>query len=496
MSVQITDRSSGQGVAIHGVANSTDALRSKSTRPTRLSVIFGYMLAIEFLIVAISTYLGSVLYHYISLGTLPGLRHYVDAALFIATAFTIISLGFRHFAVAKRQQLQVLLWIGVGAVTLSFIIFLAAIFLLKISSEYSRGAFIFEVISVGAAVSIFRTAFLFWFRTAIASGAIESCRSILIGDAKDHCLVEDLKARGIRVVASIPLPRETNAAPSDDCLPVLDSNIRNMIDLCRTMLPDDILILATQKDLSLASDLAHALSELPCNIHIAPVDEIKFLGKSHFADLGSVMTLQVSRPPLSLTELAIKRAFDIIVATMALIALSPLLLCVAAAIKIDSPGKALYRQRRQGYNNQVIRVFKFRSMTTEDDDSTFVPATRNDGRITTTGRFLRRTNIDELPQLINVLLGEMSIVGPRPHATVHNKMFENRILPFARRHNVKPGITGWAQVNGYRGAADTIDKMRRRVEYDLYYIDNWSFLLDLKIVMMTLFSRRAYTNAY
>ena len=133
---------------------------------------------------------------------------------------------------------------------------------------------------------------------------------------------------------------------------------------------------------------------------------------------------------------------------------------------------------------------------TENSDDAFVPTKENDLRVTIIGQILRRTSIDELPQLLNVLIGEMSIVGPRPHATTHNKMFEDQILPFARRHNVKPGITGWAQVNGYRGPANTIDKMQMRLEYDLYYIDNWSFLFDLKIILMTLFSKKAYVNAF
>ena len=150
-------------------------------------------------------------------------------------------------------------------------------------------------------------------------------------------------------------------------------------------------------------------------------------------------------------------------ATVALVVLSPLLSFVALAIKLDSRGNVLFRQMRHGYNNEEIRVFKFRTMRmTENSDGAFIPTKENDDRVTITGQILRRTSIDELPQLLNVLLGEMSIVGPRPHATTHNKMFEDQILPFARRHNVKPGITGWAQVNGYRGPADTIEKMRKR----------------------------------
>ena len=169
---------------------------------------------------------------------------------------------------------------------------------------------------------------------------------------------------------------------------------------------------------------------------------------------------------------------------------------VAVAIKLESRGPVLFWQKRHGYNNATIQVAKFRSMVVADDGGCFIQAKPKDERVTQVGRVLRRTNIDELPQLFNVLRGDMSIVGPRPHATTHNEMFEGRILPFSRRHNIKPGITGWAQVNGHRGETDTLEKMQRRVEHDLYYIDNWSFLLDMKIILLTLFSKRAYINAY
>ena len=169
---------------------------------------------------------------------------------------------------------------------------------------------------------------------------------------------------------------------------------------------------------------------------------------------------------------------------------------ISIAIKLDSPGPIFFRNTRHGFNNDEIRVLKFRSMTLMEDDSRFSQAAENDPRVTRVGHIIRRTNIDELPQLINVLRGEMSLVGPRPHMTAHNALFNNVIAPFSRRHNVKPGITGWAQVNGYRGPTDALEKMQRRIEYDLYYIDNWSFLFDLKIIVMTLFSKKAYLNAF
>jgi exopolysaccharide biosynthesis polyprenyl glycosylphosphotransferase len=177
--------------------------------------------------------------------------------------------------------------------------------------------------------------------------------------------------------------------------------------------------------------------------------------------------------------------------------LSPLLLVTAILIKLDSRGPVLFRQTRHGFNNEPIRVLKFRSMSTSDDmPGEFRQAVRNDPRVTRVGRIIRRTNVDELPQLINVLRGEMSMVGPRPHAVAHNQMFADQIRRMSRRHNVKPGITGWAQVNGLRGETETVEKMRKRVEYDLYYIDNWSVLFDLKILIMTLISRHSYSNAY
>jgi lipopolysaccharide/colanic/teichoic acid biosynthesis glycosyltransferase len=180
---------------------------------------------------------------------------------------------------------------------------------------------------------------------------------------------------------------------------------------------------------------------------------------------------------------------------VALFLLSPLLPLISLAIKLGSRGPVLFRQTRHGYNNEVIRVFKFRSMTMIEDGSRCKQAVKNDPRVTPVGRILRRLNLDELPQLVNVLLGEMSIVGPRPHPIALNEAFAERIPPFSRRHKVKPGLTGWAQVNGYRGETDTIEKMQRRIECDLYYIDNWSFLLDIKIILMTVFSKRGYTNA-
>jgi exopolysaccharide biosynthesis polyprenyl glycosylphosphotransferase len=172
-----------------------------------------------------------------------------------------------------------------------------------------------------------------------------------------------------------------------------------------------------------------------------------------------------------------------------LVAAAPVLLLIAAAIKLDSPGPALFKQRRYGFNHRLIGVWKFRTMHVEYQDEDAVQlTTRNDPRVTRVGAFLRRTSLDELPQLFNVLAGEMSLVGPRPHALqakAAGKLYEEAVAQYAARHKVKPGITGWAQVNGWRGETDTEEKIRRRIDHDLYYINNWSLLFDFKILVLT-----------
>ncbi len=191
-----------------------------------------------------------------------------------------------------------------------------------------------------------------------------------------------------------------------------------------------------------------------------------------------------------------KRAFDFFFAALALVLLAPVFVLIAALIKLDSNGPVFFRQRRRGYNHQEFRIWKFRTMTTLEDGESITQATRGDARVTRVGRWLRKLNFDELPQLINVLVGEMSLVGPRPHAVAHDLHFETRILDYSRRLNVKPGITGWAQVHGLRGATETEEAMRHRVEFDIHYIENWSIVLDLYIIILTVISPKAYRNAF
>ncbi len=214
-----------------------------------------------------------------------------------------------------------------------------------------------------------------------------------------------------------------------------------------------------------------------------------------FGDL-SVLSLR-STPMQGLSRL-VKYLEDKMVASLILVFISPLLLLIASAINLTSPGPVFYRQLRHGMNGKTFQVFKFRSMYLHEESQQqfLTQATKQDARITPLGRFLRKTSLDELPQFINVLLGDMSVVGPRPHAVSHGEYYKNQVDAYMWRHIVKPGITGWAQVNGYRGETDTLKKMQKRIEYDLYYIEHWSVWLELKIIFLTVFKGFFHRNAY
>jgi putative colanic acid biosysnthesis UDP-glucose lipid carrier transferase len=199
-------------------------------------------------------------------------------------------------------------------------------------------------------------------------------------------------------------------------------------------------------------------------------------------DMNGVPVVGICETPFTGTNELVKRSSDLILAMIILLLVSPLLLAVAIGVKLSSPGPVIFAQRRNGLDGSEITVYKFRSMTTLDDDGHVAQATRNDPRVTRFGAFIRKTSLDELPQFFNVLNGSMSIVGPRPHAVAHNELYRQVIKAYMVRHKVKPGITGWAQVNGQRGETDTLEKMQSRVEYDLEYLRNWTLRLDLQII--------------
>ncbi|AOS96489.1 UDP-glucose:undecaprenyl-phosphate glucose-1-phosphate transferase [Microbulbifer aggregans] len=243
-------------------------------------------------------------------------------------------------------------------------------------------------------------------------------------------------------------------------------------------------------------ELLAAFGDTTATVHLLPDIFGANLLQSRWHRIGSSAVLSIYDTPIQGINGWLKRLEDVIIASLALVMLSPLMLLIAIGVKLSSKGPIIFRQRRYGFCGNTIEVWKFRSMTTQENGAEVVQATRNDPRVTRFGAFLRRTSLDELPQFINVLRGEMSIVGPRPHAVAHNEQYRSLVSGYMLRHKVKPGITGWAQVNGWRGETDTLEKMSKRVEYDLDYIRRWSLFFDCYIVLMTVFKGFTSKNAY
>ncbi|OYY50918.1 MAG: undecaprenyl-phosphate glucose phosphotransferase [Methylophilaceae bacterium 17-44-8] len=243
-------------------------------------------------------------------------------------------------------------------------------------------------------------------------------------------------------------------------------------------------------------DLLDSLKDTTVSIYFVPDIFVFDLIQARIDDVGGIPVVAVCETPFSGFNGFIKRGSDILLTMIILVLISPLILAVAIGVKMTSKGPILFKQRRYGLDAEQILVYKFRSMTVEENGETVTQATKNDVRITPFGRFIRRTSLDELPQFINVLQGRMSIVGPRPHAVAHNEMYRKVIKGYMIRHKVKPGITGWAQVNGLRGETDTVDKMEARIEYDLDYLRSWSLGFDLKIIVRTVLLVFKDRNAY
>ena len=374
---------------------------------------------------------------------------------------------------------------------LAFLALLAAVFLLKVGSHYSRGM-AFSLFIAGPLVLATQQRLLaLWFASACRNGRLAVRRVFVVGDRKDvadFCLVADRGRSGHAVVGAFVL--------GDGSDPEIESKLLlQAVARARGLSPNDILVALPLDQHARIQSVVEAFKVMPAAVQLGADLLLKRYPALRALRAGDTASLELVREPLTPFEQFAKRCFDVTVASAALIVLSPVIAGVALAIKLSSRGPVFFRQERHCFNRKTFRIFKFRTMFDCPDESAFQQARQNDPRITSVGAFLRRTNLDELPQLLNVLTGDMSIVGPRPHAIAHDQDFEQRISNYARRHNIKPGITGWAQVNGFRGETNTDEKMRARVEYDLTYVDHWSLLLDLKIIVLTVFSPSAYRNA-
>lgn len=273
-------------------------------------------------------------------------------------------------------------------------------------------------------------------------------------------------------------------------------DLNKLIDDAREGNLDRIYIALGMKDELLIKDVVSKLTDTTCSVLLIP-DILTFnILQSRTEEINGVPVVPLFDTPLNGINMVFKRLEDIIVSILILVVISPVLFTIACAVKFTSPGPIIFRQIRYGMDGKPIKVWKFRSMKVMENDDKVIQATKNDIRVTAVGKFLRSTSLDELPQFFNVLFGQMSVVGPRPHAVAHNEQYRALIQGYMLRHKVKPGITGLAQINGWRGETDTLEKMEKRIEYDLIYIRGWSIWLDLKIIFLTVFKGFINKSAY
>jgi Undecaprenyl-phosphate glucose phosphotransferase len=362
----------------------------------------------------------------------------------------------------------------------------ALLFLLKIGESYSRGATLGFgalglVMLLGARALIAKS-----LRDAVAHGSIPGPSAVLIGDAGElagYSKGDLLRTYGVVEVGRFELPEGDLGEPG--VLAESVSRLSFAVNAARLCQAERVLAALKWSDTARYDLVRESLRALPLPVVLLPDRATRSILSQPMVEMGSEVAVELQRTPLTASERTLKRVFDVVAAGGLLLLLSPLLLLVSVAIKLGSPGPAIFRQHRKGFNGRPFTIYKFRTMTVCEDGAAIRQAQANDSRVTPLGALLRSTSIDELPQLLNVIRGEMSLVGPRPHAVAHDDEYSKLIANYAFRHHVKPGITGLAQVKGLRGETADLALMQRRVEHDLWYIDNWTMWLDIWILMRT-----------
>lgn len=366
-------------------------------------------------------------------------------------------------------------------------ILLSLSFFLKVSTDYSRLWFITMLLMATGATLLLRVAVYLFLRRVRAAG--RNLKTVLLvggNGATFHKLTRGtpLGEHGFKVQGTLPF--ESGQAWLDRLAEEVNKLAVHEVWLC----------LPLSKGAALPTIL-YALRHHTVGVRFFPEWGDMPLLNHKVSHIAGLYSLDLSCSPMDGPARFIKRAEDILIGGLISLLILPVCVAIAIAIKATSPGPVVFKQYRTGINGKKFKVYKFRSMVVhQESNGEVTQAKKNDARVTPIGAFLRRTSLDELPQFFNVLQGRMSLVGPRPHALAHNEYYKDLVESYMQRHKVKPGITGWAQVNGYRGETDTLDKMQKRVEYDLWYIDNWSLWLDLKIIFLTVFKGFINKNAY
>lgn len=438
--------------------------------------------------------LGGLGYQHALGGGLGDVGFYAGMGLVASLAHVLVAhfLGLyrhNHLLDAERDGGRVLAGWCIAAVTIPVVLFL-----FKSGAEVSRGSVLCFVAVAATGLVCGRWMAKRSLRAALLTGTIRGRRVVVVGTAPELAQFDrnELLTRfGLQEIDRVTLPRVDDLLSGSEAKrgEAMTARIRH------AGAEEIVLALPWSAPQAVTAVLRH-LRAIPLPVRLLPDCAVSTVLRHQTSMSQRLYMVEVQPAPLSALDRMSKRLLDIVVATTSLLILILPLAISAIAIKLESNGPVIFRQRRHGFNGKPFVIYKLRSMCVQEDGGSVVQATKQDPRVTRVGRLLRQTSIDELPQLINVLQGHMSIVGPRPHALVHDYEYGRMIANYAFRHHVKPGITGWAQVNGYRGGTPQLELMKQRIELDLWYIDNWSLTLDVYIMFRTAFELMWPRNAY
>jgi Undecaprenyl-phosphate glucose phosphotransferase len=466
------------------------ALDDRGVSSQQHFLLWAIIVSTDVLSILCASYFTNFAYHTVVLQSGHDLGLGLAYGFGVASVFVVVAMRASEYNLANiaSPSFKRLAWHWMVSLSL----FLAAVFVLKVGGIFSRGAFLIFAVAGAAALIVNRNFVAIALNTGLVRSLLQPQRCALVGDAGEVSR------------AQLQLEKSSSNISITECIEIgegsdsktLANVINRLMSLSREHAIDTILIaLPWSRSAEIKTALATLRQQALPVILLPDAQVSQFISQPSisFSDLPAFV---IKRQALSSAEQMNKRILDVVLAAFALVVLSPIFALAALLIKVDSPGPVFFRQRRSGFNNRDFQILKFRTMHVMEDRGQIRQASRKDERITRVGAFLRRSSIDELPQLINVLRGEMSLVGPRPHAVSHNAEWAELVDDYALRHHIKPGITGLAQVNGYRGLCDTCEHVKMRVHYDLEYINHWSIWLDLQIIAKTMcvffFQRTAF----
>jgi putative colanic acid biosynthesis UDP-glucose lipid carrier transferase len=427
----------------------------------------------------------------------PGdLAHHLGCGMAVAVLFGMSARAYDLYrpsnllSMRSKIRTTVLIWVMV------FFCLTAVAFTLKVSQVFSRGAVILFFVAGIVGIVGSRAGIAHVLARLMSSGALSGRRVVLLTDSGGRTqseLVMTFRPYGYNVLQVFDVAAAEIDGGQADRTPEC---VREVLRYVRQHCVDEVFLAVAWSRTALIDAISAELRALPSPVKLLPDPLVARFLERPLEELGPAKAIELQRAPLTVLQRAVKRTIDIMAAGLGLGLLAPVFAFAALAIRLDSRGPIFFVQRRVGFNGHPFRIYKLRTMTTQDDGAVIRQACRNDVRVTRVGRILRRFSLDELPQLLNVLRGEMSLVGPRPHALAHDNAYDQLIASYAMRQKMKPGITGWAQVNGCRGETPRVDMMKRRVDHDLRYIDSWSLWLDIQILAMTVLqvfkARQAY----